>query len=251
MSDDFGTISINRAKFARHREALQKLAADAPTEHLANEYRRLLGEIDAQMLNVEPVRSTDAGMRPLVTGPATNGDESFAYDEPPRSGSGARVVLIIAAALIALAVIAGLIWMASRDRNEPGEVVEQTTTATTSTTTTTAAPDTVAEPVITSILSATPASHDYGTIRKGTRATRQFEVRNASDEPVTISVARSACRCLFYEYRSAVPPKGKETVTVTIDGARAKAGALQETVKVTKKNDPSVETSFEVAANIQ
>ena len=46
MSDDFGTISINRAKFARHREALQKLAADAPTEHLANEYRRMMALVD-------------------------------------------------------------------------------------------------------------------------------------------------------------------------------------------------------------
>jgi hypothetical protein len=248
MSEDFGTISVNRAKLARHREALQKLAADAPTEHLANEYRRLLGEIDAGMLNVEPGR-TDAGMRPLVTTPAA--DESFAYDEPARGGSGARVVLIVVAALIALGVIAGLIWMASRDRNKPNEIVEQTT----STTSTTAAPATVVEdtaaPIATNILSASPASNDYGTIRKGTRATRQFEIRNASDEPITISVARSSCRCLFYEYRSALPPKGKETVTVTIDGARAKVGSLQETVKVTKKNDPSVETSFEVAAKIQ
>jgi hypothetical protein len=250
MSEDFGTISVNRAKYARHREALQKLAADAPTEHLANEYRRLLGEIDAAMLNVEPGR-TDAGMRPLVTTPAA--EESFAYDEAPRGGSGARVALIVVAALIALGVIGGLIWMASRDRKPPGEVVEQT--ATTASTTTTAAPATVVEDtaptVATDVISVTPPSHDYGTIRKGTRATRQFEVRNASDEPVTISVARSTCRCLFYEYRSAVPPKGKETVTVTVDGARAKAGPLHETVKVTKKTDPGVATSFEVAANIQ
>src|ERR1041384_3306247 len=99
MSDDFGTISVNRAKYARHREALQKLAADAPTEHLANEYRRLIGEIDAGMLNVEPGR-TDAGMRPLVTTPTA--EESFTYDEAPRGGSGARVALIVVAALIAL-----------------------------------------------------------------------------------------------------------------------------------------------------
>lgn len=257
MSDDFGTISINRAKFARHREALQKLAADAPTEHLANEYRRLLGEIDAAMLNVVPGASaTDAGNRPLVTAPAT--EEPFGYDEAPRSGSGSRVVLIVAAALIALAVIAGLVWMASRDRSKPGEVVEDTTTTATTTAatnTTVTAPATVAEETtaaaVGDVLSATPASHDYGTIRKGTRATRQFEVRNSGEEPITIAVARSACRCLFYEYRSLVPPKGKETVTVTVDGARAKKGALRESVKVTAKSDPSIATSLEVTANIQ
>jgi hypothetical protein len=245
MSDDFGTISINRAKFARHREALQKLAADPPTEHFANEYRRLIGEIDAAMLNVEPGR-TDAGSRPLVT--------AESYDEAPRSGSGARVALIIVAALIALAAIGGVIWWASRDRVKSGTAVD-VATATSTTTTTTAAPATVAEdtapPVVADVLTATPASQDYGTIRKGTRATRQFELRNAGDDPITISVARSACRCLFYEYRSLVPPKGKETVTVTIDGARAKAGALRESVKVSAKNDPSTATSLEVMAKIQ
>ena len=48
-----------------------------------------------------------------------------------------------------------------------------------------------------------------------------------------------------------MPPKGKETITVTVDGARAKAGALRENVKVTAKKDPSIAASFDVTANIQ
>ena len=35
-----------------------------------------------------------------------------------------------------------------------------------------------------------PRAHDYGTIRKGTRAVRQFEVMNHGDQPVTIDVER-------------------------------------------------------------
>jgi uncharacterized protein (DUF2141 family) len=80
-----------------------------------------------------------------------------------------------------------------------------------------------------------PATQDYGTIRKGTRAVRQFQITNNSDEPISIEVARSACRCLFYEYQSLIPPKAKETLTVTVDGAKAKAGVLRENLKVSKK----------------
>ena len=258
MSDDFGTVNVSRAerareieairqRYARHREALQRLAADAPNEHLATEYRRVMGEIDAALLKVNDLEpGGDLGMRPIVnTAPVIDDDE-------PRSGSGSRVALIAVAALIALGAIGWLIWKASSDRAEPGAIVEQTTTTET---TTTAAPATVVEetplPAADSVLTATPPSHDYGTIRKGTRATRQFEIANSSDQPVSVQVARSACRCLFYEYAEVVPPKGKETITVTVDGARAKAGALNETVKVTGRKDPSLATSFDVTANIQ
>ncbi len=271
MSDDFGTVNVSKAdrareiealrqQYARHRDALHKLIADAPTEHLSTEYRRLLGEVDAAMLKVDELgvssgassrARTDAGMRPLVAPPSVI-DQGVVYDDGQRD-SRSRLALIAVAALIALAAIGWLIWKASSDRKKPGDIVEQTTTATT---TTVAVPATIAEetpatPTVADVISVTPPAADYGTIRKGTRATRQFEVRNSGEEPVTIQVARSTCRCLYYEYRDLVPPKGKETVTVTIDGARAKAGELHETVKVTGKKDPGIASSFEVNATIQ
>jgi uncharacterized protein (DUF2141 family) len=43
----------------------------------------------------------------------------------------------------------------------------------------------------------------------------------------------------------------KESLTVTIDGAKAKAGALSETVRITKKGDPTVAASVDVSATIQ
>ena len=68
---------------------------------------------------------------------------------------------------------------------------------------------------------------------------------------MSIQVARSTCRCLYYEHAPVIPPKAKETLTITVDGAKAKAGALSETVRITKKGDPTVAASVEVSATIQ
>jgi len=300
MSDDFGTVNVSRVERAReievmrqqyrhHREALARLVSDAPTEHLASEYQRMIREIDTALgkldeleglggsmpppvpppahepaqVHGDPMRlKTEPGMRPLVTTPHV--DEGGQYDATMVGGpddvdseSRSRLVLILAAAVIALALIGWLIWRASRDRGPAatatgtGTVVEEPaeTTTTTRAEEGTIAP--VTPPPATAVIVASPRSADYGTIRKGTRATRQFEVRNNSDEPVTIEVARSACRCLYYEYQSVVPPKGRETVTVTVDGAKAKTGALRETVNVRVKANPSVATSFDVIATVQ
>jgi hypothetical protein len=286
MSDDFGTINLRRGERARelevlrqhyrqHREALARMIADAPTELLATEYQRLIAEIDRSLGKLSELDAslvdrtalegtapppppsrlkTEPGMRPLVTAASLDdGEPSMRDDLPPgEEEPRSRVPLILAAAVIALALIGWLIWHASSDRRAAAPVIaESGTSAPVST-----APDTAVEEPPTpapaaSILAVTPPSHDYGTIRKGTRATRQFEVANRGNEPVSITVARSACRCLYYEYAPLVPPKAKETITVTVDGAKAKAGDLHETLKITLRKDPTVETSVEVRAKIQ
>ncbi len=96
-----------------------------------------------------------------------------------------------------------------------------------------------------------PTSRRHARPRARPRAVRQFEIANTSSGPLTFMVARSGCRCLFYDYRGKLPPKGKETITVTVDAARAKAGALQEQIDVTAKNDPSVKGAFTVQATIK
>lgn len=260
MSDDFGTINVTRGERARelevlrqhyrqHREALARMVADAPTEHLATEYQRLIAEIDRALGKLSELEGGAAvpppPRSPVVTTPELRREPELPVGEPePRS----RVPLILAAALIVLGVIGWLIWKASSDRGEGGAIVETDTSATVST-----APDTAIEepPPPPSALAATPASHDYGVIRKGTRAVRQFEITNSSDEPLSVDVARSSCRCLYYEYAPVIPPKAKETLTVTVDGAKAKAGELREVVKITKKTDPTVSATVEVNATIQ
>lgn len=288
MSDDFGTINARRGERAReievlrqhyrqHRDALVRMTTDAPTEHLASEYQRLIAEIDRALGKLDELegrpavaavppprahgdphvaRSSSAGMRPLA-GHDTEidtdlgeppvlppPDDGYQYEQP-RS----RLALIAGTALLALVLIGWLIWRASSDRDPAAGAIVEDTAATTTAAETTSAPDTVAEPV--SGLSVTPPSHDYGTIRKGTRAVRQYEVSNNTDEPVTIQVARSACRCLYYDYTALVPPRAKETVTVTVDAGKAKAGELRESIRVSAKSDPSVGTSLDVIATIQ
>ncbi|HEX8410155.1 MAG TPA: DUF1573 domain-containing protein [Thermoanaerobaculia bacterium] len=255
MSDDFGTISARRAReidvLRKHRESLVKMLEDVDAQ------LRELGDVTAPVIppparrTVEPpAPGHDIDSRPIVN--------TATYDDEPESvaaqpGSGARVLLIIGVAILALALIGYLIWRASSDRPAAatGTVIEESTAVETNAT----APDTVAEaqpvPVPDSELVMTPRTQDYGLVRKGTRVTRQYVFTNNSEEPVTISLARSACRCLYYEYEKLVPPKAKESITVTIDGAKAKAGTLRESVKVTTQADPTVSTSFDVIATVR
>lgn len=292
MSDDFGTINVGRGERAReievlrqhyrkHREALARMTADAPTESLAAEYQRLIGEIDRSLGKLNelegaaatpppppPARpadrlKTEPGLRPLVTTPVAEEaePEAAAYEElPPAEGEpSSRMPLILGIAVVALALIGWLIWRASSDGKSAATttapIVEETSGETAGETST--LPDTAVDetastaPAAGAALTATPRSHDYGTIRKGTRATRQFEITNNTDQPISIAVARSACRCLFYEHAPVIPPKAKESLTVTVDGARAKAGDLRESIKVTAKSDPTTGTSVDVIATIR
>lgn len=236
------------------------LVADAPTELIAADYRRVIADIDIALARLDGIdrltppsapaaaaaqRATAPGMRPLVTTPA--GDDTIADDSiSGESDARSRLVLIIAAAVLALAVIGWLIWRASDGPEKPAVVEETATAATAAGEETTITP---ARPL--RVLTVTPDSIDYGIIRKGTRATRQYEVANGGDEPVTIEVERSTCRCLYYEHAPVVPPRGKETLTVTIDGAKAKPGPLLESVRVTSKSDPTVVTTFDVTATVR
>ncbi len=228
MSDDFGTISARRGDRAKEIEVLRK-----HRESLV----KMLEDVDAQLRELEIFDTP--GARPLVTTPD--------YEEPgvAQAGSGLRVLLIIGAALLALVLIAWLIWRASSDRPAAtGTVAEETVTDATTPATITEAPEIEA-------LTVTPSSRDYGLVRKGTRVTRQYEVANNTEEPISITVARSACRCLYYEHAPVIPPMAKDSVTVTVDGAKAKAGTLRESIRVTAKSDPSVGTSFDVIATVR
>jgi hypothetical protein len=283
MSDDFGTVNVRRGDRAReievlrqhyrgHRDALSRLVADAPTEQLAAEYQRLITNIDDALRKLDELEGrpttqpgtatrpapsmTSPGMRPLAPPtppPAEPVTEPQRYvEEPPPANGGGRTLLIVVVGVLVLAAIAYLIWRASRDRNPPtatttGTVIEQPVTPATA--------DTAPPPTVTtaaaSVLKVTPALADYGVVRKGTRAVRQFEATNSSAAPLDVQVARSACRCLFYAFHSPIPPHGKETITVTVDGAKAKVGPIEEQLAVTSKKDPSAAATITVRAVIK
>jgi hypothetical protein len=287
MSDDFGTVSVRRAEKAReleilrqhyreHLEALSELAENVPTDFLATEYQRLISEIDAAMRKLEELEGhgegpsrpkTQPGSRPIVHSPTLTDDAAgprtyVSSAASPAPNTQSRIVIMLVAGLLVLGLIGWLIWRAGGDRRRTAARAGGQST-TTEAINDTAAPATIAPitPVPAStgtvpaaganVLKVTPALADYGTIRKGTRATRQFEIVNTSPAPIAIKVARSACRCLYYEYADKILPKKKETITVTVDGARAKPGTLAETIQVTGKTDPSITASFQVQATIK
>lgn len=282
MSDDFGTVNVRRGDRAReievmrqryraHRDTLQRLAADAPTDHLASEYQRLAGEIDTAMAKLDelegrtatspaqaavpppppPPTRTSAGDRPL----AGVADDSLVLEPGARPNPGSRVAIIIVGGVIVLLAIVFLIWRGS-ERKPAGAIVEQPSAVSTADTASPAAAPPPAEtpvPAAASSIKVTPLLADYGVIRKGTRAVRQYDLVNNGSVPITIQVSRSACRCLFYEYngKTKVAPKGKERITVTVDGGKAAIGTLRETLSVTAKEDPSASAQFTVQAVIR
>ncbi|HYR27822.1 MAG TPA: DUF1573 domain-containing protein [Thermoanaerobaculia bacterium] len=284
-------IEALRARYRRHRDALMGLVSDAPTELIAADYRRVIADIDVAMarlneaelpvaappppppLPTHPARrgmeleeppprlKTEPGMRPLVTTTAAepDPDETITYGSD-MSDSRSRLALIAVAAILALAAIAYLIWKAS---DRPGSETTTTVaeeTVTSGDTTATLAEDGPVTPEDTTgarpaagarPITVTPDSIDYGIVQKGTRVTRQYEIVNNGDEPISPQVSRSTCRCLYYEHAPVVPPKAKETLTVTIDGAKAKAGPLLESIRVSAKSDPSIVATFDVTATVR
>jgi len=281
MSDDFGTLSVKRGDRAReieilrrhyreHRDALQRMIQEAPSEQLAAEYQRLVRSIDASLSKLDDlgrvedpseVTQTDVipdrqelgqrpepGMKPLSATPAAGMYDTTPGGATPQS----RVALIVIAGLVVLGLIGALIWRASRDRAAQSPVTTETTAVANDTAApATAAPQPIAPAPSASALSVAPVIADYGVIRKGTRAVRQVEVTNTTAKQLDYTVSRSQCRCLYYEYTGKLAPNKKETLTVTVDGAKAKAGALAETLTISAKKDPSITTTVQVTANIK
>jgi len=205
---------------------------------------------------------TQPGERPLDT----YDPDATQHDYVPPSDAetsvaqpGSRMALMIGAAVLVLAVIGWLVWRAGADRRANDRILDAPSSATaTDTTETPAAADTAPatgtiEPAgaTPATLTVSPATVDYGVLRKGTRAVRQFTIRNRGTAPISVTIPRSQCRCLYYEYREQIAAGASETVTVTVDGARAKAGALHETLQVKEKNDPAVMANVELTATVQ
>lgn len=284
MSDDFGTVSVRRGDRAReiemmrqryraHRDALQRMVADAPTDHLSAEYQRLIGDLDASLAKLDeleggsgtaaapppppPPRATmSAGERPLTGLPSDPHDQPTVIGAPASPNPGSRVAIIIIGGVIVLAAIVFLIWRGSEGKGTTPVVESPSVTGTADTVAPSTAPEVTPAATQTtapaaSALKITPLIADYGVIRKGTRAVRQFEVFNKGTAPISIQVARSSCRCLFYDYHDKVAPEKKETITVTVDGAKAKEGPLRETLAVTVKGNASLRGELTVQATIQ
>jgi len=280
-SDRSRELEVLRQHYRSHRDSLASLAENAPTDFLATEYQRLISEIDAALGKLEELDGhgegeaarpkTQPGTRPIVHSPAVGasaGDNASAprtyVSSPNPASTGSRMMVMVIAGVLVLGLIGWLIWRAGGDRQPATttHVVEQPTTTQPVIDTaadTTIAPVTAAQPTPTvttgtaaaNSVTITPALADYGTVRKGTRATRQFQVVNTGTAAIQIKVARSSCRCFYYEYNDKLAPKKKESITVTIDGARAKPGTLAETIQITGKGGTPVLAQFQVQATVK
>src|SRR5258706_11631643 len=115
MSDDFGTVSVRREDRAReieimrqryraHRDTLQRLAADAPTDHLAMEYQQLVAEVEKALAKLDELEGRGDALPPP---PASPGDRPLA-SVPSYSDASAqpnpvpRVAIILVGGLIVL-----------------------------------------------------------------------------------------------------------------------------------------------------
>jgi hypothetical protein len=301
MSEEFGTVNVRRGersreiellrqRYGQHRDALMRLVSDAPSEHLATEYQRLVRDVDLALTKLDelegrpggattaaaaastpaavppafpprgttpvgqaqgdPLRmATEPGMRPLSPTPGASTAEGGrdAYGTSPANAQ-SRMLLMVVAGMGVLLLIGWLIWRASSDRKTAASqstappVVVETTPATVTPVTPAPSP---------ALLTVAPTVVDFGTVTKGTRAARQLEITNNGTTAAKIQVGRSQCRCLYYEYAPQVGLKKKETITVTLDGARAKAGVLDETISVRANKDPSLTTTFQVTGTVK
>lgn len=261
MSDEWNTVNIRpgaggvlreidllRRRYADHRSTLERLAADAPTENLARRYRQLIGELESSMARIEELemgRSDDPDAEhlddqdPRWREPASGAPVD---EEHPRRGVPAILVILAAAFIIGLLGLLAWNWIRGDAEPEaPATIVEP------SERTPVIEPDALPREIS---LSATPDQQSYGELRRGTRAVRQFEIANNTDETLPITVLRSDCRCLWFEYADTIPPRGTTTLTVTVDGAKAPPGTLRETIQIVTKTDPPVTIAVEVVAEI-
>lgn len=187
--------------------------------------------------------------------PAQPGTEPYA-PESPSDRTGIRAIAIVAIGAVVLAILGVIGWRTLSHRGESGKVVEEPPAAEqpkivpSDTTGTVVTPGSNVAPAA-SGLTVKPESQDYGTVRKGTRVVKKFEITNATGGPVTLAVSRSECHCLWFDYQSKLAAGAKTPLTVSLDGARAKKGAVNETVTVSVKEHPDEKVSFTLTANVQ
>lgn len=265
MSDEWNTVNMKsgkggvlreievlRKQYADHRSTLERLAEDAPTENLAKRYRELVRELEDSMARIADLEmGVASGSSEIPSDDERFEPEPYRGREEPRdressSPGGLRTLFIVLAGIFMIAVLGLLLWNWAFDGADsidaPDRIAENETVAPPLP----EPPPVEAEPE----LEVTPTVQEYGALRRGARAARQFEVVNNTDATLPIQVERSDCRCLWFEYADTIPPRGTTTLTVTVDGAKAPVGALRETVRIATRTEPPMTTTLEVRAAI-
>lgn len=180
----------------------------------------LAEDTDEREVEPEPEPWTAADFR----SEAGTWDKPLVHDasDKPEDESSMKTPLLLLL-LIGVPVLLVLIWM--KATGQPESLGETTAPVENSAEIT---EETSPEPRIV----VSPASHDYGPVRAGSRATSYFAIQNNSGQPLEISVDRSSCRCLWYDVpEGAIAPGESARLTVTVDGSKVE-GPLAETVVI-------------------
>src|SRR5690349_20385335 len=83
MPEEFGTVNLKqgtqqreiellRRHYRSHKDALTKMTGDAPSEHLAGEYQKLIAEIDMAVRKLDELEGKTAGAPPAPSLSDTN-----------------------------------------------------------------------------------------------------------------------------------------------------------------------------------
>ncbi len=270
-----------RAVYRDHAETLSRLAASSPSKQLSRRYQELIVDVNKAIVGLNevdpaviarktgerpvpsPENSTPPHDAPRATAtpsadakrPATQERpilSSYTASAPAEEGDEGtvfRVALIIGLAIVLLLVLALFVWKFSGERAAPAAstAAPAPTTLPAKEEPVTPAPE--AKPA--SLLSVSPEQQDFGTIAKGTNSVRTFEITNQSAKTLTLEVSRSKCRCLWYDPPKSLPPGGRGTLTVRIDGSRAKAGLLSESIEISAKGEREAVAVIAVSADVK
>lgn len=275
-----------RQRYHEHRRSVRHLLQTAPDERLATRYEATLTELQKSIDQLDRIdRESPAepeqapfdpnetrSIRPaaapaaadkLSTRPGAPLDEvdidtrnrgwnqPVVKDEtvePDSTGSaGVRKGSVLAwiagiVILIVLVLAAIMYWP------EGGEDAEDADAATATLVEESPAEEPPAPP---SALSVEPENYDYGIIRKGTRSVHRFTMQNRTDQVLPISISRSECRCLWYDHPPEIPAGESAEVAITVDGARADTGVLNETVVLSSEAEPDAKAEIELTAQIR
>lgn len=261
-------LSALRAKYISHRDTLSRLAADAPTGHMAQLYERVTSEIDSAIRKLDDLDKGDGGalaiplpnveepsrpVHPAMVGAEDRIEEREWQTGAPetyspvvqRDQSGLRKALLALVALAAIAFLGFFAWSATRDDSDSPVIVDETVAAGGTT------PEPTPAVVEAGPLAINPSSFDFGAVERGTRKSGRFQIANNTGAPMPLAVSRSQCRCLWFQHPQIIPANSTATLTITVDAARVKSGGVDEIVTVSSKDDSAVTADIEVTAAVQ
>lgn len=287
MDKDWSTINVQRdqvfgrdsdemrQRLAQHHETLTSLIQSAPTEELVRRYSDVRMEVEKSIQRLDELSRSGAGASssaytPPPPGAATARPGTWTNTGPMEpaaipgsavaspTGQNNRTLILLLLGVVALAALGMLGWRYLKHRGN-GKVVE--TAASSSTDTAREGDSRIVDAPRTAPVDGAatgvgglrikPASQDFGKVRKGTRIVKKVQIVNDSSETLTVSAGRSQCHCLWFQFTSKVPAGGKVTMSVTLDGARAKKGSVRETITLTSKEHPEEKSTLGVTAQVE